>query len=219
MKVLCAHTEMSDLDLLVANPRNPNKHPESQIKLLAKIMKHQGWRAPIVVSQRSGFITKGHGRLMAAQLNGWEQAPVDRQDYASEADEYADMVADNKIAELSETDLGMVNIDVMGLGPDFDLDLLGIPGFAIDPAEKDTDPNLDPKGNMRDRFIQPPFSVLNAREGDWQDRKRAWVSIGIQSELGRGGGGEMTASFKSQEKLSALRHQTKKTFTKECADE
>jgi hypothetical protein len=34
----------------------------------------------------------------------------------------------------------------------------------------------------------PPFSVLNAREGWWQDRKRAWLSLGIRSELGRGGG-------------------------------
>jgi len=33
----------------------------------------------------------------------------------------------------------------------------------------------------------PPFSVWNAREGWWQDRKRAWMSLGIKSELGRGG--------------------------------
>lgn len=32
----------------------------------------------------------------------------------------------------------------------------------------------------------PPFSVLNAREGWWQDRKSAWIALGIQSELGRG---------------------------------
>ncbi len=33
----------------------------------------------------------------------------------------------------------------------------------------------------------PPFSVLSARDGWWQDRKRAWLSLGIESELGRGG--------------------------------
>jgi hypothetical protein len=32
----------------------------------------------------------------------------------------------------------------------------------------------------------PPFSVLNAREGWWQERKAAWLALGIQSELGRG---------------------------------
>jgi hypothetical protein len=41
-------------------------------------------------------------------------------------------------------------------------------------------------GSLADRFGIPPFSVLNAREGWWQDRKRAWIAIGIQSELGRG---------------------------------
>lgn len=36
------------------------------------------------------------------------------------------------------------------------------------------------------RFIVPPFSVLNAREGEWQERKRQWLALGIKSELGRG---------------------------------
>lgn len=36
------------------------------------------------------------------------------------------------------------------------------------------------------KFLIPPFSVLNAREGIWQDRKRAWLALGIQSEVGRG---------------------------------
>lgn len=36
------------------------------------------------------------------------------------------------------------------------------------------------------RFTVPPFSVLSARDGAWQDRKRAWVSLGIESEIGRG---------------------------------
>lgn len=36
-------------------------------------------------------------------------------------------------------------------------------------------------------FDYPPFSVLNAREGWWQERKRQWLALGIKSELGRGG--------------------------------
>jgi hypothetical protein len=35
------------------------------------------------------------------------------------------------------------------------------------------------------RFLVPPFSVLNAREGDWQERKRAWVAMGLRGEVGR----------------------------------
>lgn len=40
---------------------------------------------------------------------------------------------------------------------------------------------------LGDEFLIPPFTVLNAREGWWQERKRAWLALGIQSELGRGG--------------------------------
>lgn len=43
------------------------------------------------------------------------------------------------------------------------------------------------RGPLADRFMMPPFSVLNTREGAWQDRKRKWLELGIKSEVGRGG--------------------------------
>lgn len=131
MKINCAYTHLKKIEELVPNPRNPNQHPKKQIALLAKIMKHQGWRSPIVISKRSGFITKGHARLQAAQLNQWIECPVDEQDYLNEADEYADMVADNKIAELAQSDMSMIFEDVKAF-TDFDYDLLGIPDFNLD---------------------------------------------------------------------------------------
>jgi len=148
MQIHCSHTEMAVLETLVENPRNPNKHPEKQIELLAKIMKHQGWRNPIVVSKRSGFIVKGHGRLAAAKLNGWIEAPIDKQDYANEADEWADMIADNKIAELAETDISILEGIKLELPENFDLDLLGVIDLdlsAILPnnTDKELDENLE----------------------------------------------------------------------------
>jgi DNA modification methylase len=38
---------------------------------------------------------------------------------------------------------------------------------------------------LRDRFIEPPFSVLDTKTGSWQKRKQAWKSKGIASEIGR----------------------------------
>jgi len=72
--------------------------------MLAKIMEFQGWRLPIVVSKSSGFIVRGHGRLLAAQRLGLKKVPIDEQDYENEAQEWADLIADNRIAELAETD-------------------------------------------------------------------------------------------------------------------
>lgn len=128
-KIFCAHTKVVDAKKLKPNPRNPNKHPENQIKMLAYIIERQGWRNSVVVSKRSGLITKGHGRLEAALLKGWK-VPVDEQNYKSATEEYADMVADNKIAELSASDNKMILEDARKL-PDLDLNLLGIPDFEL----------------------------------------------------------------------------------------
>ncbi len=144
MKINCAHSEVIEIEGLVAHPRNPNKHTDEQIKLLAKIMKHQGWRHPITVSNRSGFIIAGHGRIEAAKLLGWTQAPIDRQEFATEADEYAHLIADNKIAELANLDESMVYEDICKF-ENFDLELLGIPGFGDDPDVKNTNDELDIK--------------------------------------------------------------------------
>ena len=102
--VFCAHDAIVDVTKLVPNPKNPNQHPDNQIQLLGRIIRQAGWRQPITVSKRSGFIVKGHGRLAAALLEGMKEAPVDYQNYTTEAEEYADLVADNRVAELAETD-------------------------------------------------------------------------------------------------------------------
>lgn len=102
--VFCAHDAIVPLKDLRPNPKNPNQHPPEQIKLLSSIIRATGWRGPITVSKRSGYIVKGHGRMMAAELGDMAEAPVDYQDYASEAEELADLTADNRIAELATTD-------------------------------------------------------------------------------------------------------------------
>jgi site-specific DNA-methyltransferase (adenine-specific) len=123
---------ISDLRL---NPNNRNKHPEDQIKRLAKILKENGWRYPVKVSNLSGVVSSGHGRIEAAKINGWTHVPVQRQDYASQEAEYADAISDNAIASWAELDLSGINSDIGELGPDFDIDLLGIKDFVLEPAE------------------------------------------------------------------------------------
>lgn len=40
---------------------------------------------------------------------------------------------------------------------------------------------------LRDKFMEPPFSVLDTKGGSWQTRKRQWKQLGIESHLGREG--------------------------------
>ena len=106
--VFCAHDAIVPIKDLQPNPKNPNQHPPEQIKLLASVIRATGWRGPITVSTRSGYIVKGHGRLMAAELDDLKEVPVDYQNYASEAEEMADLTADNRIAELATIDNKML---------------------------------------------------------------------------------------------------------------
>lgn len=39
--------------------------------------------------------------------------------------------------------------------------------------------------SLAERFTVPPFTILDGRGGWWQDRKRSWIDLGIESELGR----------------------------------
>lgn len=160
MKINCSHTDLVELHKLQPNPKNPNKHPERQIELLAKIIDYQGMRSPIVVSKRSGFITKGHGRLMALQKLGWPKAAVDYQDYDSEAQEYADVIADNKAATLAQHDDAMMIEELKLLDID-DFELLGMDDFElpIDPdeakeeIEDDVPTNVDTRCKPGDLWI------------------------------------------------------------------
>ena len=54
-------------------------------------------------------------------------------------------------------------------------------------------------GAMIRRFITSPFSVLDTRLGAWLERKRAWLSLGIESELGR----DQQLTFNNREWIKA----------------
>lgn len=162
--VFCTYDELLDIEKVVGNPRNPNKHPKKQVEMLAKIIKATGWRANITISRLSGFVVKGHGRLEAAIKAGCEKVPVEYQNYTSEAEEYADLTADNRLAELSdmdntmladilaEIDTGEFPLDLTGYTEE---DLEGIIG-AIAGAD-DAEPN--DQDNEHDQPL-PPMSKL-----------------------------------------------------------
>ena len=123
----CSYSALVPLHELKPHPDNTNVHPRAQIELLAEIITFNGQRNPVVVSNQSGFITKGHARLMALQHLAWTNGAVDYQDYESEAHEIADMQADNRIAELAEQDDVKTQFVIQKLPGDFSLRLLGDP--------------------------------------------------------------------------------------------
>jgi DNA modification methylase len=132
----CKYDELLDPKKLKEHPKNRNKHDKEQIKRLADLFGYHGIRHPIIVSRRSGFIVAGHGRRSAAIAGGIKQYPVVYQDFQTDEAEYAFIQADNAIALWAELDLAGINQDIIDLGPDFNLEMLGIKDFVLEPAEK-----------------------------------------------------------------------------------
>lgn len=123
------------------------------------------------------------------------------------------VIADNAVGRNAETDEDVLARELALLqAADFDLDFVALDddymSELIDAVSEDDlaylsdededapdeaeagegEPESDPRQvvKLADSFLIPPFSVLNAREGWWANRKRQWVSLGIKSEAGRG---------------------------------
>lgn len=70
---------------------------------------------------------------MAANRLGCEQVPVDYQDYASEAEEWADLIADNRLSELSQWQRGELKDILQELDTGaLDMELTGYDAAAME---------------------------------------------------------------------------------------
>ena len=126
VSVFCAFDEIVNIKELKENPQNPNTHPKEQIELLTEIIKKTGWRAPITVSNLSGFIVKGHGRLQAAHAAGFKHCPVEYQNFQDDEEEMAALLADNKLAELAEIDVEKLT----EIFKDYEFEDLSLTGYS-----------------------------------------------------------------------------------------
>lgn len=162
MIVHCSHDALVSINELKPHPDNNNRHSIEQLERLARIIEFNGVTSPITVSKRSGLITRGHARLEAAKLLGYKKFPVQYIDYRDEAHEYSDLTADNEIARWAELDRQAV-YDKIATFEDFDIDLLGMQEFSIDPVE------LDDINDKKEELPKMTLQVQFTNELDCQD--------------------------------------------------
>jgi len=143
IQIHCKYDELKNPNSLKNHPKNRNKHGQDQIERLAELYEYQGVRHPIIVSKLSGFIVAGHGRKLAAIRAGLKEMPVVYQDFDNDEQEYAFIQSDNAVALWAELDLSGINTDLADLGPDFDIDMLGIKNFSLDLSEAEFNPDLE----------------------------------------------------------------------------
>ena len=147
IEVWCAYDKLVKVEELIPHPKNPNTHPQNQIKILAQNISYHGWRHPIVVSKLSGYIVAGHGRLEAARELGVSIVPVEYQDFATEDNELAVLVGDNRLAELSTLDLnGLQDIIDRFKETNFDAILAGFEPADLDALLGEKTPDFEEEG-------------------------------------------------------------------------
>ncbi|MBR1625584.1 MAG: site-specific DNA-methyltransferase [Bacteroidales bacterium] len=180
IKVYCAYDEIMDIEELKPNPLNPNTHPKQQIKMLAEIIEKTGWRAPITVSTRSGFIVKGHGRLQAAKLAGFTKVPVEMQNFTSEDEEKAALLADNRIAELSEIDNNILS----EMFEDFNFEDYGnLTGYSQEDYDALVTAIEEPEQTADEDTVIAPPKVAFTKPGDIWELGRHRLICGDSSKI------------------------------------
>lgn len=153
-------------------PRNANKHTDEQINKIIQLIEFYGHRDPLIVdadTQPDGthWVLAGNGRLQAAKKAGWDNLPCVFQVFKSDEEKYGFMVSHNAVSASSwggGLDLSQINTDIIDLGPDFDIDLLGIKDFVIEPSEIDL-PDL----NSGEPDCQQVTFVLSNEQKDLLD--------------------------------------------------
>lgn len=191
--------ELRSFDDLEPAPYNPRRIEPEALEGLGVSVETFGDISGIVWNCRSGHVIAGHQRLQAlrdrgavfdadacAVVLGDRRFPVRVVDWDERTEAAANLAANNPaIAGEFTEELQPILDDLAGWEgfDDLRLDALADGPPYIGDDERAPQPGA---GSLADRFLVPPFSVLSAREGWWQDRKRAWIALGIQSELGRG---------------------------------
>jgi len=191
------------LESLLPWADNP-RHNASAVPVVAESIARFGFGAPIVARTADREIIKGHTRRLAVlHLGGVFPGqpapglvPVRWLDLSAE-DAHALALSDNRSSEIATWDdaalariLDSMRAEARPLPPGFDsaaLDRLLASLRKEDAPKGPTEEQVRATASsLVDRFLVPPFTVLDARQGYWQERKRTWISLGIRSEIGRG---------------------------------
>lgn len=116
---------LADIKELVPYARNAKTHSDEQISQVAASIKEFGFLAPIIVS-KDNTILCGHGRFYAAQRLGLSKVPCIKEEYLTESQKRAYIIADNKLTENGGWDNEMLAIELSDLLDDgFDIGLTG----------------------------------------------------------------------------------------------
>jgi DNA modification methylase len=193
---------LASISDLRSDHKNARKRTDRSANLIKESISRYGAARSIVIDEDNRILA-GNGTIEGAKAAGIKALRIIETDGneiiavrrtgLSEDEKIGLAIADNRTSDLSEWDTGMLQqlSDEHDLAPWFEPEDLDEIFSELQPEEGEiterSDINKDAAVSVKlaDRFGVAPFTVLNAREGWWQERKRQWISCGIQSEVGR----------------------------------
>lgn len=136
--------ESLPIERLIPYARNSRTHSDAQIAQVAASIREFGFTNPVLIDGADGIIA-GHGRVLAARKLGLEKVPCIRLAHLSETQKRAYVIADNKLALNAGWDEEMLGLELAELREvDFDLDLTGFDGDAIESFLNPPEPDFAP---------------------------------------------------------------------------
>lgn len=187
---------------LIPDDKNANKHTPRGTAMLDHSIGTYGLGRGVLVD-RNGKLIGGNATQQAAIDAGLEDAIIvetdgnqlvvtKRNDIDLDTPRGRELaIFDNRVAQVNQVWDGVMLAAIAEDGADLryafaEDELIQIYDEELASDNPGDMPSADPHLSLAERFIVPPFSVLDARQGYWQERKRAWIRLGIRGELGRG---------------------------------
>ena len=124
------YKKVGDLIPYEKNPRNNAK----AVKYVAKSIEEFGFKVPLVID-RDNVVVCGHTRLMATKHLGIEEVPCIVADDLTDEQIKAFRLADNKVSEQAEWDIGLLNEELDDI-LNVDMSDFGFDIFSMDDLEE-----------------------------------------------------------------------------------
>ena len=177
--------EYLPLDELTPYENNARKHEKADLQAIQNSIEQFEMCDPIGIWSDKNIIVEGHGRLLALKELGYTEAPCIRLDHLTDEQRRAYALAHNKTAEMSEWDIENLETELARLADDFQMNDFGFDDIEI-PKNINESTSTKDVGGLVEKFIAPPFSVFDTRQGYWIDRKRLWREQILDDGTSRG---------------------------------
>ncbi len=180
--------------------RNARIHSERNKTAIKSSLTELGAGRSIVIDNNN-IVIGGNGvfeeankmglKVRIIESDGTELVAIKRTDLNTDDEKRKALaLADNKTNDLSSFNeqqldelLNEIENDELKFSTGFNLDELDELGLNVN--DLDNIENDENRKTLSEQFLAPPFSVFDVRQGYWQERKKAWLAIGLQSEVGR----------------------------------